>query len=27
MARPAIRKTIEIESRIGYEFPLGAGTR
>jgi len=27
MARPAVRKTIEIEQRIGYEFPLGAGTR
>jgi glutathione S-transferase len=27
MARPAVRKTIEIESAIGYEFPPGAGTR
>jgi glutathione S-transferase len=27
MARPAVKKTIEIESAIGYEFPLGAGTR
>ena len=27
MARPAVRKTIEIESAIGYEFPVGAGTR
>ena len=27
MARPAVRKTIEIESAIGYEFPQGAGTR
>jgi glutathione S-transferase len=27
MTRPAVRKTIEIESAIGYEFPVGAGTR
>ena len=27
MARPAVKKTIEIESGIGYEFPQGAGTR
>ncbi|HTQ35082.1 MAG TPA: glutathione S-transferase family protein [Stellaceae bacterium] len=27
MTRPAVKKTIEIESAIGYEFPLGAGTR
>ena len=27
MARPAVEKTIEIESAIGYEFPPGAGTR
>ena len=27
MARPAVKKTIEIESGIGYEFPVGAGTR
>jgi len=27
MARPAVKKTIEIESTIGYEFPRGAGTR
>jgi len=27
MARWAVRKTIEIEAAIGYEFPLGAGTR
>jgi glutathione S-transferase len=27
MARPAVKKTIEIESAIGYEFPQGAGTR
>ncbi|HVH79705.1 MAG TPA: glutathione S-transferase family protein, partial [Stellaceae bacterium] len=27
MARPAVRKTIEIERAIGYEFPQGAGTR
>lgn len=27
MARPAIKKTIEIERAIGYEFPQGAGTR
>jgi glutathione S-transferase len=27
MARPAVKKTIEIESGIGYEFPPGAGTR
>ena len=27
MGRPAVKKTIEIESAIGYEFPLGAGTR
>jgi len=27
MARPAVKRTIEIESAIGYEFPLGAGTR
>jgi glutathione S-transferase len=27
MARPTVKKTIEIESAIGYEFPLGAGTR
>jgi glutathione S-transferase len=27
MARPAVKETIAIESAIGYEFPLGAGTR
>jgi glutathione S-transferase len=27
MARPAVEKTIAIESTAGYEFPLGAGTR
>ena len=27
MARPAVKKTIAIESAIGYEFPVGAGTR
>jgi glutathione S-transferase len=27
MARPAVQKTIAIESGIGYEFPQGAGTR
>ena len=27
MARPAVKQTIAIESAIGYEFPLGAGTR
>jgi glutathione S-transferase len=27
MARPAVKTTIAIESGIGYEFPLGAGTR
>jgi hypothetical protein len=27
MARPAVKKTIESERAIGYEFPLGAGTR
>jgi glutathione S-transferase len=27
MARPAVKKTIAAESAIGYEFPLGAGTR
>ena len=27
MARPAVEQTIAIESKIGYEFPLGAGTR
>jgi glutathione S-transferase len=27
MARPAVKRTIEIERAIGYEFPLGAGTR
>jgi glutathione S-transferase len=27
MARPAVKQTIAIESGIGYEFPLGAGTR
>jgi glutathione S-transferase len=27
IARPAVRKTIEIERAIGYEFPPGAGTR
>jgi glutathione S-transferase len=27
MARPAVKRTIEIESGIGYEFPQGAGTR
>ena len=27
MARSAVRKTIEIERAIGYEFPQGAGTR
>ena len=27
MARPAVKKTIEIENGIGYEFPVGAGTR
>jgi glutathione S-transferase len=27
MARPAVKKVIEIESAIGYEFPQGAGTR
>jgi glutathione S-transferase len=27
MARPTVKKTIEIESAIGYEFPQGAGTR
>jgi glutathione S-transferase len=27
MAGPAVKKTIEIESGIGYEFPQGAGTR
>jgi glutathione S-transferase len=27
MARPAVKKTIQIESAIGYEFPQGAGTR
>lgn len=26
MARPAVRKTIAIESAAGYEFPQGAGT-
>jgi glutathione S-transferase len=26
MQRPAVRKTIEVESAIGYTFPLGAGT-
>ena len=26
MARPAVKKTIEIESKVGYEFPRGAGT-
>jgi glutathione S-transferase len=26
MARPAVRKTIEIERAIGYEFPRGAGS-
>jgi glutathione S-transferase len=27
MARPAVKKTIAIESTAGYEFPLGAGTQ
>jgi glutathione S-transferase len=27
MARPAVKKTIAIESAAGYEFPLGARTR
>ena len=27
MARAAVKKTIAIESGIGYEFPVGAGTR
>jgi glutathione S-transferase len=27
MARPAVQKTIAIESAIGYEFPQGAGSR
>jgi glutathione S-transferase len=27
MARAAVKKTIAIEAAIGYEFPLGAGTR
>lgn len=27
MARPAVKKVIEIESAIGYEFPPGAGSR
>jgi glutathione S-transferase len=27
MARPAVKKTIAIESAAGYESPLGAGTR
>ena len=27
MARPAVQKTIALESAIGYEFPPGAGTR
>jgi len=27
MARPVVQKTIQIESGIGYEFPVGAGTR
>jgi glutathione S-transferase len=27
MARPAVKRTIEIERAIGYEFPQGAGTR
>ena len=27
MARLAVKKTIQIESAIGYEFPQGAGTR
>jgi len=27
MARSAVKKTIQIESAIGYEFPQGAGTR
>jgi glutathione S-transferase len=26
-ARPAVHKTIEVEANVGYEFPLGAGTR
>jgi glutathione S-transferase len=26
MARPAVKKTIAIESAVGYEFPVGAGT-